>query len=329
MRSEIRLWAVQGNQLGQLARPSFPTAHKEKDLETWVEQSPDLLDHDLTILGRQLIIPKVGRIDLLAYDDTFRLFIIEFKRDCSTRDTIAQLLDYASALKGMQVSYLLNLLNLPATAELNQLDTSNPAMIMVAAEADVAAERIAEYLTSSPDFSIEVVTFTYATLADGQEILARSVLVADQISKPKSTGLPRPAVAEILNTAKIRGVLPSVNELRQAVQKGWREDLGAWNGGTFRYWASLRNGRDVVMFGMNVGGEKFGSPDGVLDVWVNVETVSEYIQEPLENVLVALAQFPRRPGHNRYFIEISDQKQAADLLAVFVRWQAQGPDQTP
>lgn len=43
----------------------------------------------------------VGGDDLLAIDEDGRLAVIEFKRQQTTRDTIAQILDYASSLRLM------------------------------------------------------------------------------------------------------------------------------------------------------------------------------------------------------------------------------------
>jgi RecB family endonuclease NucS len=115
MRPEIRLWSIDAGKLVQLAKTNFAEAHKEKDLEIWVEQSPSLLGRNLSVVGRQVYIPKVGPLDLLAVDDDGRLVIVEFKRQQSTRDTIAQILDYASAIRLMTVEQLKALPNVIAS----------------------------------------------------------------------------------------------------------------------------------------------------------------------------------------------------------------------
>ncbi len=61
MRPQIRLWNFKNGNLIQLSESSFAQAHKEKDLESWVAQDPSLLGRDdLTVLGRQVSIPKAG-----------------------------------------------------------------------------------------------------------------------------------------------------------------------------------------------------------------------------------------------------------------------------
>ena len=50
-----------------------------------MEQNPTLLGHpDLTVIGRQVYVPNVGPLDLLAINQNGRLVVIEFKRQQST-----------------------------------------------------------------------------------------------------------------------------------------------------------------------------------------------------------------------------------------------------
>ncbi len=66
------------------------------DLQEWVEKSPEILDDDLLIIGKELILPSGIRLDLLAIDRQANLVVIELKRDSSGRDVEWQAIKYAS-----------------------------------------------------------------------------------------------------------------------------------------------------------------------------------------------------------------------------------------
>lgn len=93
MRPRVQLWCIDGKGLTQLEECTFAQAHKEKDLESWVENDTSLLgpNRELKVIGRQVPIEGAGLLDLLAVDEEEgRLVIVEFKRQLTTRDAIAR-----------------------------------------------------------------------------------------------------------------------------------------------------------------------------------------------------------------------------------------------
>lgn len=66
------------------------------DLQEWIEKTPGILEDDLLIIGKELILPSGIRLDLLAIDRQANLVIIELKRDSSGRDVEWQAIKYAS-----------------------------------------------------------------------------------------------------------------------------------------------------------------------------------------------------------------------------------------
>lgn len=66
------------------------------DLQEWIEKSPDILDEDLLIIAKELILPSGIRLDLLALDKQANLVVIELKRDDSGSDVEWQAIKYAS-----------------------------------------------------------------------------------------------------------------------------------------------------------------------------------------------------------------------------------------
>ncbi len=307
--------------LVQLADASFAQAHKEKDLEEWVEHNPSLLGRELTIIGRQVFIPKVGPLDLLAHDENGRLVVIEFKRHQTTRDTIAQILDYASSLRLVDREQLRNLPNVSAIG-LAEVTDFDPAMIIVAAEADEPVERIVDYLTSRAQLPIEVVTFTYSTLDDGREIIARQILIPETPAN-ESTGTARISRAELFSIARGREVLTLVEALHKVTALGWPDQRFRNNGGTTRYWVTSPEGNGRVLFGINIGGERLSSPPGTLDVWLNLDVVAKYSETSVESVLELLSSFRvLNQSNKRIDIRISDQGGANALYALLQKWDS-------
>jgi len=69
MATEMKIWRVcDQKKLELIPDDSFPANHLEKDLELWIENSPDILGEDLLVIARQYQIPGVGILDLLCLD---------------------------------------------------------------------------------------------------------------------------------------------------------------------------------------------------------------------------------------------------------------------
>jgi hypothetical protein len=86
------------NKFKEYAEIGFQDEHQESVLETWLENNPDKIieNGSLLIIGRQ-VTTNLGRfIDLLAIDRQGDLVVIELKRDRTPRETLAQALEYSS-----------------------------------------------------------------------------------------------------------------------------------------------------------------------------------------------------------------------------------------
>jgi hypothetical protein len=323
MKPEIRLWTIRSGKLVEMAKSKFADVHKEKDLEDWVEQNPSLLGRNITMIGRQVYIPKVGLLDLLAIDDDGQLVIVEFKRDQSTRDTIAQILDYASAVRLMTLEQIRELANVNASEldEVTDFDP-DPAMILVAAQADDSAERIVDYLASKAKLSIEVVTFTYATSEEGQEILARSILTPDAAVPAVSKTATKITREDLFGIAEERQVLEFVQALHKVSELGWSVEMFLTNGGKVRYWVKLpTDGSWRVLFGVYVGGEKFNTPKAQLDVWVRPEVVFQFSGAPVDKVVDDLHKFEIiNETQTAIVLRLKDNQTFAAFYSLLQKW---------
>ncbi len=89
----------------------FSVKNKEIDLEILLENNADqfFLDHRILIIGRQVATSFSTYIDLLGVDEFGNAIVIELKRDKTPRETVAQLLEYASFIDCMDYKALENI----------------------------------------------------------------------------------------------------------------------------------------------------------------------------------------------------------------------------
>ena len=161
----------------------------EQYLESWIETDPDLLQLGLTIIGRQVKV-EGGIIDLLAMDSIGRLVVIEVKRGMLRRETIAQIIDYASSIATMSKEELFkiiddylvnhgnslqNLLEERRTQELFDSESKELLLFVVGTGKAPGLERMVSYLSDKFQMPISLVSFDVFELKDGQQILAREI----------------------------------------------------------------------------------------------------------------------------------------------------------
>lgn len=168
----------------------------EKRLQDVLADDISLIDKDLLVIGREVVTPWDGRIDLLAINAFGNLVVIELKRDRTPRDIVAQVLDYASWVHGLEaediqrtfVDYqsrfrvtdppegvtqaMRRAFGKPPT-ELN----SSLQMIIVAGALDPATDRIVDYLRDEYDIDINVALFR--AFEDGNKLYLTRAWMAE------------------------------------------------------------------------------------------------------------------------------------------------------
>lgn len=91
--------------------------------------------------------------------------------------------------------------------------------------------------------------------------------------------------ADLLEIAKIRGVVPLVEVCRRPGIDDWVwEQRGRGHGGSFRYWRRDLQNKPRVVFGIAVSPERFGTPEKELDVWIWPPVVSDVTGVPEEEI---------------------------------------------
>ena len=66
------------------------------DIQEWIEKNPAIIEEDLLIIGKEVILPSDIRLDLLAIDKQSNLVVLELKRDNSGKNIDWQAIKYAS-----------------------------------------------------------------------------------------------------------------------------------------------------------------------------------------------------------------------------------------
>jgi hypothetical protein len=90
---------------------SWGERYTENDLEDWLEGNPQVVTdgEPILIIARQPSTPSSGTPDLIGVDADGNTVIIELKRGMTPRDVIAQALEYAAWLDGLDQEGLISL----------------------------------------------------------------------------------------------------------------------------------------------------------------------------------------------------------------------------
>jgi hypothetical protein len=215
--------------------------------------------------------------------------------------------------------------------ELPELTCQNHKILVVAARLDASAERIINYLSERYGVEINAAFFTYSKLSGGNEVLARTMLVADDLRPPGARPgrkQPPPTTDALLAMADERKALPLVEVCRKAGEV-WKENRGAAYGGSFTYWATNASGNSRSGFGI-IPGAKYAPPPGQLDVWIPVKNLSEISGIAEDAIRKALTD--QHPVRETWAIEcwlrLKEIEQAIALVAQLKAWRLQADDST-
>lgn len=200
--NRIHIWKVdQDDQLRAVPLESVRSSETERMLEELLVRSPELLQPELVLVGRQ--IPTAGGpLDLLGIDTDGRLVVFELKRGVLTRDAIAQVLDYASDLAALSNEVLARLIE-EHSGRLGIEHISDflewygqeypsqagplaerPRMVLVGLGVDERALRVVNFLAET-GVPIQLLTF-HAFQAGGELLLAKQVESEPVAASPRS-----------------------------------------------------------------------------------------------------------------------------------------------
>lgn len=105
----MKLFTIDKNgKLAQFKEQEFKEENKEMDLEILLENNPEYFfdNSKILIIGRQVTTNLNTFIDLLGIDQFGNTVVIELKRGKTPRETVAQLIEYASFIDNLDYEQL-------------------------------------------------------------------------------------------------------------------------------------------------------------------------------------------------------------------------------
>jgi len=189
----------------------FKDFKQETDLEVLLENNPEYFfeGSKVLIIGRQVTTNLNTFVDLLGIDNTGNTVVVELKRDKTPRETIAQLLEYASFVENLDYSQL-NEIYQDYSGEETRLEdyhqqyfqnetdekisfNKSTRLIIVAQEISKEIRQTALFLRKK-GIDIYCMEFKYFETKSGEKIISSDFVVGEEEyirQKVKSASLPK------------------------------------------------------------------------------------------------------------------------------------------
>jgi hypothetical protein len=240
MPQEIRLWRI-GNE-DRLSPVAQTALNLEARLQKWLARDISILGAERLVIGREVETAFGCFIDLLCIDREGDLVIVELKRDKTSREVIAQALDYASWVSDLSSEEISDIASKHLGSgrsleeafrehfkkELPNTLNEGHRMLIVASKIDPSSERIMKYLSSSYGVNINAVTFHYFKTNESEEFLGRVFLLdpseVEYQTRTKGGSKRRPNLTyeELDQQAKDNGVSTFYQRLKEGLEKHLR-----------------------------------------------------------------------------------------------------------
>ncbi len=199
MATEIKVWQIVNNKLELIETTMVETGRKEvEDLEKWIQSNPLILGQDILIIGEQ-VSAKSGTIDFLGIDKSGNLIIIELKRDKLPREVLSQTIDYASDVASWDVDKISEICTKYTGSGLEEylsekfedidledlLINKTQRILLVGFSIEESLQRMIEWLSNNYGVSINAVILKYIRTKNGEELIARTVIIPEEIEKER------------------------------------------------------------------------------------------------------------------------------------------------
>ena len=199
MATEIKVWQIINNKLEPIEITMVEAGRKEtEDLEKWIKSNPQILGEDILIIGEQ-VPTKSGSMDFLGIDKSGNLVIIELKRDKLPREALTQAIDYASDASSWDVDKLSEICTKYTNQSLEdylsekfeEIDLEDltinktQRILLVGFSIEESLQRMIEWLSNNYGVSINAVILKYIKTKNGEELIARTVIISEDIEKER------------------------------------------------------------------------------------------------------------------------------------------------
>lgn len=223
----MRLFTLDKNgKMSPYRESSFKDDNREADLEALLENNPEYFFENsrVLIIGRQVTTNLNSFIDLLGIDNSGNTLVIELKRDKTPRETIAQILEYASFVEKLDYSQL-NEIYQDYSGEDIQLEeyheqyfqsnsnekvsfNKNSKLVIVAQDTSKEIKQTAQYLRGK-GLDILCLEFKYFLSKSGERIITSDVVVGEEEfirQKVQSASLPKVDEQQFKNSLDQNGL---------------------------------------------------------------------------------------------------------------------------
>jgi len=199
MATEIKVWQIVNDKLELIETTMVETGRKEtEDLEKWIKSNPSILGQDILIIGEQ-VSTRSGTMDFLGIDKSGNLIIIELKRDKLPRDVLSQAIDYASDVASWDVDKISEICTKYTGSGLEDylnekfedidledlIINKTQRILLIGFSIEESLQRMIEWLSNNYGVSINAVILKYIKTKSGDELIARTVIIPEEIEKER------------------------------------------------------------------------------------------------------------------------------------------------
>jgi len=263
----MRLFTVNKNgKMIPYKKYDFKELYQEFDLEVLLENNPEYFfeDSKILVIGRQVTTNLNTSIDLLGVDNIGNTVVIELKRDKTSRETIAQLLEYASFVEKLDYSQLNDIFQDYSGEESNLEEyhqqyfksdvdekisyNKSTKLIIVAQEISKEIRQTALFLREK-GLDIYCASFKYFKTKNGEEIISLEFMVGEEEfirKKVQTASLPKINEKQFLNSLDENGK----NVFEKIFDFGKKNDLlYKWGSKGFSLNVGIDNELVTLLFG--------------------------------------------------------------------------------
>ncbi len=202
MATEIKLWQIEEGKLVPSETSMIDAGRTEtKDLEQWIKSNPEILGEGIVLIGEQ-IMTKRGSLDFLGIDKSGNLIIVELKRDKLHREVLAQAIDYTSDLASWDFEKLNAECEKYTGKKIEECLSENfdlddealedisinkfQKILLVGTGVDESLQRMIEWLSDNYDVSINALILKYTKTKSGDEIIAKTTIIPEEVEQEKT-----------------------------------------------------------------------------------------------------------------------------------------------
>lgn len=288
----MRLFTINKNgKMILYKKHDFKELHQEFDLEDLLENNPEYFFEDSKILmiGKQVTTNLNTFIDLLGIDNVGNTVVIELKRDRTPRETLAQLLEYASFVEKLDYSQLNDIFQKYSGEESNleeyhqqyfQANTEDQVsynksikLVIVAQEISKEVRQTALFLREK-GLDIYCASFKYFKTKNEEEIISMEFVVGEEElfrNRIVTTSLPKINEIQFIDSLNING-----KKIFEKIFSFGKENnlICKWGSKGFSLNIGIKNENITLLFGY--------PPDSVFkqSIYTGYEMITKKVNNP-------------------------------------------------